>query len=530
MRKIILYVLTGSIIAIVAVVVIIIQTIPQETGGYISGGRNVEAYRYIQPEGYPPFPDKTNFIGTLNGDWYQMGKQFGERSGESTRYVSDVWWKTMCEFWGKAETLKAFELYQAQIAIIDPSLVDFMRGISDGASPWLKQSPYADPNHSFHATNYQRVLAVNLWDEWSMQHPGRFPDGSSTFGGSISAPPGTRPAGCSAFAVRGMATMQDQVISAHNRHSEFSPRGYEQVYVIEPPRGNTSWVLTNCPQVAANQVVNDKGVSISLLYGGSTNAGSLNYHGESYYAEDFGVPWFHLLLYVSTYADTAQEAIEILTVGTAEYRSRTGRDTLLRSGGWNFLVADEDTLAVVEATANRYAVRYAGDILPFTGLEWNETSYIVATNHFICDFSYDEHNNQTDVPMTIFGDGYRHDPSTGEVTYPNASALRFWTLMWDMKHNFGKIERYRAQQIMSGVYMYDQDSGERTWGIKESKRDSRTIKTTIPCTIGWGQSFLRGGTCDSKIAVLDKKHITVYWTMGNPIDWQGAWDEYRFNE
>jgi hypothetical protein len=527
MRKRILYIFLFFSI-IFAIVTIALQNKPQEEGKYIPGGRNIEAYKYTHSDGYPPFPDRANFVGTLQGNWYQMGKQFGERAGEATRYVSDIWWKAECELYGKAETLKAFALYEAQIAALHPGLIDFMKGISDGASRWLDKSKYADKDHPLYASSYQRVLAVNLWDEWAMMHPGKFPDGSSTYGGSEKSPAKTCLAECSAFAARGKATMQGEVISAQNRHAEFDPRCYEQVYIIKPVLGNTLWVLTNSSQVVANQVVNDKGVSLSLLAGGFTNPGSLNYYGKSYCAEGFGVPWFHLFLYIGMHANTAKEAIDMLTVGTPEYRSKTGRDTLLRGGGWNFLVADEHTLAVVEATANRYAVRYAGDVLPFTGDEWTDPDYIVATNHFICDFSYDEHNNRTNIPMTILGSGYSYDPSTGEKIGLNGSGIRFWTLMWDIKHNYGRIDRYRAQQIMSGVYAYDKNTGEKQEVAQDKEGNYRIYGAVMPCTLGLISLF--GGTCDAKIAVLNKGNTVVYWTMGNPTDWQGAWDEYRFNK
>jgi hypothetical protein len=39
---------------------------------------------------------------------------------------------------------------------------------------------------------------------------------------------------------------------------------------------------------------------------------------------------------------------------------------------------------------------------------------------------------------------------------------------------------------------------------------------------------LFGGTNDSKIAVLDGLRTKVFWTLGNPSDWEGAWDEYQF--
>ena len=55
------------------------QASAPDEGKYIPGGRNIEAFRYAHSDGYPPFPDKAHFIGTLQGDWYQMGKQFAHR-------------------------------------------------------------------------------------------------------------------------------------------------------------------------------------------------------------------------------------------------------------------------------------------------------------------------------------------------------------------------------------------------------------------------------------------------------------------
>ena len=497
---------------------------PEEgIGTYAPGGRNVEADRYERSEGYPLFPARARFIGTLAGDWYHMGKQFGERSGDAVRCVSDIWWKAQCELWGKAETLKAMDLYEAQIRALDPNLVAFMSGIVDGAAAWLDQSPYVDGGHPLHGTNDQRVLVANIHDEWNMHHPLRFPDGSSTYGGLQTAPLETGVAMCSGFSARGRATLGGEVIAAENRQCAYNPRCYQQVYVIKPDGGNACWVLTNCPQVAANQVVNEKGVSLALFSGGRTNPRSLNYQREAYYAEGFGVPWFHLFLYAGTHADSAEEAIEMLTIGTSDYRARAGRQTLLRGGGWIFLVTDGKALAVVEVSADRYAVRRAGE---FTGEGWTDPDYIVATNHNLCGFSYDRDNNRTDVPMAIFGDGYDRDPETGDITGLNGSGTRFWTLMWDMAHHHGCIDRYQAQHIMSGLYAYDPDTGEKiecsedgtgAWRIWGSVRASNQ-----------GLVSLKGGTADGKIAVLDGDRSAVYWTMGSPCHWEGAWDGYFF--
>lgn len=480
-------------------------------GTYISGGRNVEAYRYVHTDGYPPFPDKTRFIGTLQGTWYTMGKEYGARSGDAVRVVSDIWWKQEVDLYGKAQTLKAIKLYEAQIKALDPNLVEFMKGIADGAADWLNQSIYANAQHPLCSTNYERVMAVNVYDEWVMIHPGAFPDGSSTYGGTATAPPVKEIASCSAFAARGAATADGRTIAAHNRHTPYDPRVYQQTYVIAPPGGNTAWVLSNCPQVAANQIVNEKGLTVILLFGGASNPQSWNYPGGPYVAEGFGVPWFHLLLHVGTHADTAAQAIEMLTKGTPEYRDRTGRKSLLRGGGWIFLVSDEKTMAVVEVTADRYAVRHPGDL---TGPGWTSPDYIVATNMFICDFSYDKNNRRTNVPLSIFN------------VLP-LSDIRFWTLMWDMKHRFGRIDRYMAQHIMSGLYKNDKDTGER---IDCAEKDGKialygelfaSTEGAFPVTLGFG-------TNDGKIAVLDGNRTSVYWTLGNPSHWQGAWDAYRF--
>jgi hypothetical protein len=272
-------------------------------------------------------------------------------------------------------------------------------------------------------------------------------------------------------------------------------------------------VLTNCPQVAANQVVNRRGVSISLFAGGTTTARSHNHDGTAHMAESFGVPWFHLFLYAGTHAKTAAEAIEMLTVGPRDYRARTGRETLLRGGGWIFLVCDSREMAVVEVTADRYAIRRPGQ---FTGPEWRDSDYIVATNHNLCDYSFDAMNRRTAVPMTIFGDGFERDPTTGVVKGLDNSGIRFWTLMWDVKRQYGQLDALTAQQIMSGLHSCDRVTGERNAANEGHVCNQGTVS-------------LSGGTVDGKVAVLRGDGTEVHWTMGSPSHWSGAWDKYRFH-
>jgi hypothetical protein len=364
-----------------------------------------------------------------------------------------------------------------------PEWLQVVEGLAEGAQEWLSRS-----GHARDATNYERALIGSVFHEMTMYHPSEV-DG-----------------GCSAFAAKGPATANGIRLHTHNRHSQYNPLNYEQVYVAKPDNGNVFWMLCNLPAAIGNQVVNDKGVSVALLAGGgATNPEHLQYAGEA-----FGVPGFVILAYAGAYASSAREAIEILTKGHAAYRQATGRNSLLRTGVRNYLVSDRDTLAVVEVSPDRYAVRYPGD---FT-LGWDNPHYIVCTNHQLADYSYDADNNRTEVPMTLF------------TTAVQGSYDRFWTLMWDMKHQYGKMDKYMAMHIMSGTYKYDKETGE--------KIEAGLDKDGTPAP--WylvGESTDRHldatwGTNDGKVAIFDGERYQVHWTLGRPSDWEGAWDAYYF--
>jgi len=99
--------------------------------------------------------------------------------------------------------------------------------------------------------------------------------------------------------------------------------------------------------------------------------------------------------------------------------------------------------------------------------------------------------------------------------------------MWDMKHRFGHIDRYMAQHIMSGLYKYVKDTGEKVeCGAKDGK--IARYGNLFASNEGVEPVSLTHGTNDGKISVLNGERTRIYWTLGNPSDWEGAWDEYRF--
>ncbi len=122
--------------------------------------------KYLVPKGFPQIPSHARFIGHIAGTWYEMGFQLGEKTGDLCRWVSDARWKEQTERFGVENTREAMKRYEKQIEAFNPHLIEFMHGIANGSAPWLKASIYAAVS-----TNYERVLCVNIHDEWNGKHP-----------------------------------------------------------------------------------------------------------------------------------------------------------------------------------------------------------------------------------------------------------------------------------------------------------------------------------------------------------------------
>jgi len=445
-----------------------------------NAGTNDNPYtkHYQVSPGHPRYETRSRFLGELGGSWHDIGHQAGSRAGDLVRWVSDVWWKEHMDRFGLDDTMQAISLYEAQIAALSSELVDFMRGLANGAAPELDKSPYARVS-----SHYHKIVNTNIFDAWSWRHPVR---------------PGGRPGdvGCSSFVTVGSGPNRgDEMIAAHNRHCPFNPKCYQLVYIARPTGANAFWVLTPGGAGAGCQVVNEKGVSLILNAGGSK---SQENNGNA-----FGVPWFMLFPYVAAYASTADEALEMITKGTPEYRENAGRNSLLRTGTWNFLVSDAASCAVIETSCDRYAIRRPGDLGEIG-------NYLVMTNHNYCNHSFDENNERTDFPMTLFGD---EEASSG-------SAKRFWTLMWDLRHNYGEIDLRTAMQFMRGHHQHD-PAGNRIQTQEGETPLQFTGDVSCPHS-GYPETWERG-TADAKIAVVGDT-VSVHWTLGRPCEWQGEWD------
>ena len=127
---------------------------------------NPSAQHYEVSPGHSHYEPRARFLGVLRGSWYEIGHQVGTKAGDLVRWVSDVWWKQHTEQYGLDNTMKALPLYEAQIAALNPELIQFMKGIAKGAEVELDKSPYAKSS-----SHYEKVLNTNIFDAWSYRHP-----------------------------------------------------------------------------------------------------------------------------------------------------------------------------------------------------------------------------------------------------------------------------------------------------------------------------------------------------------------------
>lgn len=482
----------------------------EAVGTYRPGGRNVRAGQY-DTGGALPFRDKAVWIGPLSGSWFEMGRSLGAKTGEMILASSDYWWKTMCDFRGFGETVNAIEQYWRQLGLLDPDQQELMRGIVSGAQDRLSESPFESHADPLHADALLRVYAAAVFDSWIWCDPDSYR--------SADAVPNTWAerfidgGGCNSVAVLGSATAGGHTITSQVRHTQQAGLCYQASAVFCPGDGASPdfWTVGNVPSPNGLLVVNRDGVSISHHFGGATTQESL---AAGCYGGAYGVPWLNMLFYAIRNAHSAAEAADLLIHGSESYRTATGRKTVLREGCWNWMVCDENEILVLEVSPDRYAIRRPGE---FTGV-FRDSDYIVCANHFLSPFSFDENDVRTDVPMTVFNAN-------------RTSERRFWTLMWEMHDHASGLDPAMLQYLFSQTYLRERESGEYVRTLPGPDGNPLPAGQAFACVQGTLDDYgLSRGTNAAKIAILDRERSECLFCLGNPMDWVGDWDSFRFGD
>jgi hypothetical protein len=485
-----------------------------------SYGSSTVAHRYVVFPGFPPIQNRVRFIGPLKGSWHEMGRQYGEEAGDLIRWVFDAWWssaKDIISALGRPHIIEDLHRYEQSIFFLSPGLIEFMKGIAEGASLSLSQSPYATQ-----CTHYEKIILVNVVTPLLRDgnHPPAFrhtKDGAAQITEKSAGEPirpllKGHPEECSHFSVVGDlgGSKNGRTFTAHSRDSNFCPFDYNVIFVAIPDdiEAKPWWTLAMAGQMSGNMTGNILGVSVG------SSGGPVPPLGETPLNERaFGVPITAFRAFAAAYASSAAECATFFTAGTENYRKNTSRETLLGTNGNNELFADTKECIVVEATACRYGIRRPGD-------NGEIGNYIVATNHELCTETYDENNVKTDLSMTDF---------RGESQFPT-SGTRFWSLMWLIRRHFGSIDERLIMEFMGAHYFYDKEGTKHyTYDLEPFARIPAYNAGATVCnhTPGFPEPFI-GGSADVKLFSLDDK--VVYWVQGRPCEWQGPWDRINLKD
>ena len=400
-------------------------------------------------------------IGVLQGTWHEMGVQYGERCGADIARNFDLGFKNQAieaekGIWqeGRTQTERAaycrayIERSHRELSCLSPELIEFIDGICRGAAKDMDQCRYNDvmPHPlKIHLLNYSGLHFHPNWD-FDNDRPGDAPEGKADFQ--------EEDHDCNGFWLKGKATTTGETFAlraAQGRHLKPDGSGRERqvsyVAIPKDPRARVFWGTGRAGNLgggAGGGLLNDCGVCV--LTSGSQKKVA-NAQADETLAP--GIKGFILGTYGVIFSKTARQAAEFAMVGTERYRKLSGRDTVMRVRGANIVFADEKEAYCVEQNAQHYAVRRPGDQGEIDG------NYMVNANHFKYERGgFDRHNVfQADEPMTAF--------TPEEARKKDSSYYRFWSGMWMLCKNYGRIDKEMIMRDLSCAHYAFDKEGQR---------------------------------------------------------------------
>lgn len=449
------------------------------------------------PAGSPKVARHARWLGRLRGSWFDIGVAYGSKCGDLIRWIYDEWMEWVVNPVPNAKGISTREILdrltrsEEEVSALNPSLLEFAKGVAIGATPELMKA-----RHSAILSDYHKILFMNCYSLAASSFPGlpnwRYQKLM------------TRMGECTGLALLPGATQQGKTLVGHNTQFGLGMGLFGVVYEAIPDSGNLYWSINPAGLLTWNCQMNERGVAISEFDGGVGD-------------EAAGVPSSFLMINAITRANTMDEVVELLTLGDKEYRGKTQRKTILRESGSNFLVTEANKACMVETTARHYGIRYPGDL--------GEEDFIIGANLQFCNSSFNEENRRIEEPMTRFG----RDEGTGELPTPG-TCTRYWTLYWAAMYNRGRIdeEMLMSNNFLAGHYWYDR-LGRRTDYLKDGDKWQSVNYAYAHSTVcghsgGYPEKFNNELPYAKIFSIDDRK---AYWTLGRPCSWVGDWDNIK---
>ena len=316
----------------------------------------------------------------LSGSDYDMGFQYGEQAGAYIEKTKLEKWASALETYTKDEVIQALKANQYYIQEYTPEWIETMKGMADGAVS------------KGYSLSYTDVLLINC----TLPKPetSHYPEGAE----SQSLPPKK----CSVCSAWGSATKDEKLIGIDTLDSSEVPYGV--VIAAFPNKGNAYICAADAGEIGDHFLMNNQGLFLGNSGGGSSPR-DIDY--------DYGLCWSCSLPYLARFADSAQQA----------------KDMVMK---WRINLPENfhfvDTLGgayVVEKTPAIQSVRQPGD--------FGEKDFLFSTNNYL----------HSEMKVTKEGDFIKDHGGYGAYAAPRNM------MIWDMLHNYhGKIDVEFAKMIL----------------------------------------------------------------------------------
>lgn len=266
----------------------------------------------------------------VSGSDYEMGYQYGQQAGRYIQKTKEAQWASALKTFNHDEVIRAIKANQHYINEFTPEWLDFMKGMSDGATA------------AGYAVSYTDVLLINC----TLPKPetSTYPEGAE----NDSLPPKK----CSVCSAWGSSTTDGRLIGVNTLDTTDLLNGV--VIVAFPDKGNNYMCGADAGEVCDHFLMNNKGLFIGNSGGGGSPRDIDN---------NYGLAWSCSLPYLARFADSAAEA----------------RDMVMK---WqinipeNFHFVDVKGGAfVVEKSAAVQSVRSPGD--------FGEEDFLFSTNNYL---------------------------------------------------------------------------------------------------------------------------------------------------
>lgn len=479
-------------------------------------GHNARLGDYYRHAGYPAYEAHPRYLGELHGSWYEIGKQYGERAGDLIRMVYEGWYRELLPIQGSPKVMAAYlDQQNAYYETLLPEALEFMHGMAQGAAAELAASAFPAA-----LTHFHKVLMINSYYGLKGKPP---VSESARF-----AAPEDGAHCCSGAVIFGSATRDGKTIHVSSEDQHFFPQEYLVTYIVRPsdPRAHRYTVTDSAGEIGSEHGQNDQGVTVSGYSGGRFGIlGPTLEHPFSGYRRP-GLDWQVGVFCANAFANTARHAVELLTVGSPEYRAKSGREIVVGKCtlGVNWVISDAHQAFVVESIPAdqkgmaRYAVRVPGQ------MGERNNHYIVSTNNVEAPDSYREENvHDATHPMSQHGNSGQ-DPIHFGLSI---SGMRFWTFMWMIKEHFGQITPDMVKEWRKAHFIYDR-AGVRHDHVDIGGKSIPLHLVPDAATLCWHTSGPPGTETflgvDTYVSLSVAQDLTSWRTKGRPCEWVGPWD------